>query len=71
MTHIKERKLRYKHTDQKKKAVSCTHGFRLDSKTFSKSLNMTNHIIRQNNDNRTLFLKYSEKAGRNSRGQRL
>ena len=71
IVEIKERKLRYKHTEQTRKAVFRRHGFQLDSKTLNKSMNMTRHIIRQTTDNRTFFLKYAEKAGRSSRRQRL
>ena len=71
IVETKKRKLRYKHTDQKRKAASGTHGFQLDSNTFRKSMNVTNHIIRQTDGNRTFFLKYAVKAGRNSRRQEL
>lgn len=66
MIQIKERKLRYKHTDQKRKAVSCTHGFQLDPMTLDKSMNMNKPIIQQSGKNRLGFFRQFEKEEENN-----
>ena len=63
IVEIKKRKLRYKHTDQKRKAASGTHGFQLDSKTFRKSMNINRQIIHQSGKAHIVFFRQCEKGG--------
>lgn len=61
MVQIKERKRKYRNTDQRKKAAFRGRGFQLDSKIYEKPLNLTMKIIRHKAKNRTAFLEKSEK----------
>ena len=63
MIENKERKLRYKHTDHKRKAVSGTHGFQFDPKTFCISMNMSKQIIQQTGKKNIVFFRQFEKRG--------
>ena len=62
MIQIKDGKTKYRNTVKKKKATFCGRGFRLDSKTIGKSMNLTMKIIRRNEENRTTFLGKFEKS---------
>ena len=62
MIQIKERKRKYRNTDNKRKAAFCGSGF-LDSKTISKSMKLTKQIIQRREENRTVFLRQFEKRG--------
>ncbi len=61
MLQIKQKKIRYRNTENKRKAAFCGSGF-LDSKTIGKSMNLTMKIIRRNEKNRTAFFEKSEKS---------
>jgi len=60
MLQIKQRKMKYRNAENKRKAAFCGSGF-LDSKTIGKSMNSTMKIIRRNEKNRTAFLGKFEK----------
>ena len=61
MLQIKDRKRKYRNTNQRKEAAFCGRGF-LDSKTIGKSMNSTMKIIRRNEKNRTTFFGKFEKS---------
>lgn len=62
MIQIKDRKNKYRNTNKKDKATSCTRGF-LDSKIYEKPMNLTKTIIRQNGKNHTIFLRKLKSGG--------
>jgi len=61
MIQIKQRKMKYRNAENKRKAAFCGSGF-LDSKIIDKSMNSTVKIIRRNEKNRTAFLGKFEKS---------
>ncbi len=61
MRQIKERKMKYRNTDNKRKAAFCGSGS-LNSKTIGKSMNLAMNIIRRGEKNRTIFLEKFEKS---------
>lgn len=62
MLLIKQRKMKYRNTENKRKAAFCGSGI-FDSKTIRKSMKLTKQIIQRHEENRTVFLKQSEKRG--------
>ena len=61
MLQIKQRKMKYRNTENKRKAAFCGSGF-LSSKTLDKPMNLTTNIIRRGEKNRTTFLKNFERS---------
>jgi hypothetical protein len=70
MRQIKERKMKYRNTDNKRKAAFCRSGS-LNSKTIGKSMNLTMKIIRRNDKNCTVFLEKSKKSDEISRRRKV
>jgi len=62
MIQIKQRKMKYRNAENKRKAAFCGSGF-LDSKTIRKSMKLTKQIIQRREENRTVFLRQFEKGG--------
>jgi len=61
MIQIKQRKMKYRNAENKRKAAFCGSGF-LDSKTIDKSMNLTLKIIQRNDKTYTTFFEKSEKS---------
>ncbi len=62
MIQIKQRKMKYRNAENKRKAAFCGSGF-LDSKTIGKSMKLTKQIIQRREENRTVFFRQIEKRG--------
>ncbi len=62
MLQIKQRKMKYRNAENKRKAAFCGSGF-FDSKTITKSMKLIKQIIQRREENRTVFLKQFEKRG--------